>query len=63
MDLLTEVKSTKFSFDDSQYMDGVIKKVNDNRDKKKSKVTLSNIMRESTLNAIKKLEKEIEKGS
>lgn len=56
---LTEVKNTKFTYDDSNWMEGIIKRVNETKTDKDIKVKLSAIMRESTLKAVKDLEREL----
>jgi len=58
---LTEVKNTKFTYDDSEWIEGIIKKVNASKSDREHKISFSQIMREATLRDVKKLEKEIEK--
>lgn len=54
---LTEVKTTKFTFDDSEWLDGIIKKVNATKSDKEKKLTLGAVMRDSTIESFKKIER------
>jgi hypothetical protein len=56
---LTEVKSTKFTFDDSENMENIIKKINSKKSDKETKLTLGAVMRDATLKEFKKLAKQI----